>query len=207
MMGKYLLVAILVSLVSVGYAGAYTVGTASIPAPAVIPSGNGEALTTINLTVTSGTGNVTVSGPAEVGSSTLQSAYTAAQYASSYMGTNFSKYNFAYFIASASSNVTGPSAGAAMTLLAISALGHKQLRNDFTITGTISSDGSIGEIGGVYNKVDAAYQNGLDLVLVPKVPASSSEDELYLLVQTQFGIPLVQVANIPRRRHSPSTRG
>ena len=34
------------------------------------------------------------------------------------------------------------------------------------------------------------------MVLVPAVPARSAEAELYLLVQDQFGIPLVQVSNI-----------
>jgi hypothetical protein len=197
MQARNLFAMLLISTVLLAtYANAYVVGTAYILAPAVIPQNNGEALTVINLTVTSGTGLVSVGGPAIVGNSTVASAGTAAKYATGYLGLNFTKYNFAYTIQANSSNVTGPSAGAAMTLLAISALEHKPLRNDFTITGTINGDGTIGAIGGVYNKVQAAYQNGLDLVLVPAVPASSGEDELYLLVQSEFGVPVVQVQNI-----------
>lgn len=197
MQARSFFAALLISTVLLAsYANAYVVGTASILAPAVIPQNNSEALTTITLTVTSGNGGVAITGPAIVGNSTLQSAYTAARYASGYVGLNFTNYNFTYAIEANSSNVTGPSAGAAMTLLAVSALKHRPLRNDFTITGTVSSDGTVGAIGGVYNKVQAAHQNGLGLVLVPAVPASSGEDELYLLVQTEFRVPVVQVPNI-----------
>ena len=83
-----------------------------------------------------------------------------------------------------------------MTLLAVSALSHKQLRNDFTITGTISGDGSIGEIGGVYDKASAAAGAHLKLMLVPSTPPGSQDEVLYLLAQANFGIPLVQVSNI-----------
>ena len=194
MVSKYPLMAVLVSLMLIGFVNAYVIGTASIPAPAVIPNGGGT-LATINLTVTTGSGNVSVVGPAIVGESTLQSAQTAAQYASSYLHLNLTNYNFTYTIVSEDSNVSGPSGGAAMTLLAISALSHKQLRSDFTITGTILSDGTIGAISGVYNKVAAAYQDGLGLVLLPTA-TYSGESKLYLLVQAEFGIPLVQVSNI-----------
>ena len=193
-MRKYFLMAMLISIAATGCASAYTFGTASIAAPAVIPN-SGGALTLINLTVIGGTGNVTVVGPATVGSSTLQSAQEAAQYASAYLGLNFNNYNFTYTIESADSNVTGPSGGAAMTLLAISVLGHKNLRDNFTVTGTINGDGTIGAVGGVYDKVGAAYENGLKLVLLPDA-TYSGESKLYLLIQTEFGVPLVQVSNI-----------
>ena len=126
MMGKYLLVAILVSMIAVGCASAYTVGTASISSVAVIPNSTGS-LVTINLTVSSGIGNVTVSGPATVGSDTLQSAQTAAQYAANYLGLDFKSYNFAYTIEDLNTDVSGPSGGAALTLLAISALSNRKL--------------------------------------------------------------------------------
>ncbi len=178
-----------------------TVGTSFIHAPAVILFNNTGSLTNISVTITNGNGTVNVIGPAVVGQSTIQSAQTAAMYASTYTHHNESLYNFTYSIEDAGDNVSGPSAGAAMTMLAISAFDGKPLRPDFTMTGTISPDGGIGPIGGVYDKVAAAKANGMRLVLVPKVPGSSTEDELYLLVQTTFGIPLVQVANISQAAH------
>ena len=83
-----------------------------------------------------------------------------------------------------------------MTILAVSVLDDKPINTGFTMTGTISANGSIGEIGGVYDKVSAAKAAGINFVLVPKVSNTDPEDELYLLVQTNFGIPLIQVANI-----------
>ncbi len=197
--------AILASIIGIFMAsamcGAAVAGMSSIHAPAVILFNNTGSLTNISITITSGNGAVNVIGPVVVGQSTIQSAKVAAMYASIYTHHNESLYNFTYSIEDAGDNVSGPSAGAAMTMLAISAFDGKPLRSNFTMTGTISSDGSIGEIGGVYNKVAAAKASGMRLVLVPKVPSSSTEDELYLLVQTTFGIPLVQVANISQAAH------
>ncbi len=190
------LVASLAVFLLLDVAGAATVGFAKISAPAVIVSNNTGAMTAINLTVTNGSGNVVVVGPEVIGITTVQSAYTAAQYATAYLNLSFNNYNFTYAISDASENVSGPSAGGAMTLLAISALSHKQLRPNFTMTGTISSDGSLGEVGGVYDKVGAAADAGVKLMLVPSTPAGSQEDVIYLLAQTDFGIPLVQVSNI-----------
>jgi uncharacterized protein len=177
------------------------IGSAYIRAPAVILTNNTGSLTGITLVVTKGNGTVDVIGPAIVGISTLQSAQTAAAYASSYTNRTFKNYNFTYDINDSGGNVSGPSAGAAMTMLAVSALENKQLRTDFTMTGTISSNGSIGQVGGVYDKVSAAKIADVTLVLVPKVQPTDGEDELYLLVQTNFGIPLVQVANISQAAH------
>lgn len=172
-----------------------TIGTASIHAPAVILENNSGILTVISLTVTKGTGIVTISGPSEVGSSTLESAQTAAVAAANYLGINYKNYNFEYVI-NDSANVSGPSAGTAMALLAISALSHRQMLQNFTVTGTISPNDTIGEIGGVYDKISAASKDGMNFALVPKVPQSSFENELYYLTQETFNIPFVQVSNL-----------
>ncbi|MDE1870997.1 MAG: hypothetical protein KGI06_02030 [Candidatus Micrarchaeota archaeon] len=199
-MMKYIMVAVMMGFL-LSQAAAAVVGTASIRAPAVILANNTGSLTNISVVVTNGNGSVRILGPADVAASTIQSAYTAAIYASNYTGHNFSNYNFTYTIEDAGDNVSGPSAGAAMALLAVSAFNNRQLRSDFTMTGTIASNGSIGEIGGVYDKVGAAKVASMRLVLVPKVPKNDPENELYLLVQTNYGIPLVQVANVSQAAH------
>ena len=63
--------------------------------------------------------------------------------------------------------VDGPSAGALMTLLVISALENQKLRSDLTLTGTIDQYGHVGEIGGVIEKAKAAKENGKTLILLP----------------------------------------
>ncbi len=196
MSGKYILSMLVFGLILASYSMAAAVGSASIKAPAVIITNNTGSLTIINLTITNGNGNVSIKGPQYVASSTVYSARTAAYYASNYTNHKFNDYNFTYYIANAGDNVSGPSAGAAMSMLAVAAFDNRQLSNNFTMTGTILPNGSIGEIGGVYDKASAAKHDGMKFLLVPRVPQGSQEGELYLLVQTYFDIPLVQVANI-----------
>lgn len=170
------------------------VGSASVVAPAVVGNNTG-ALTHISVTVTSGTGYVTVTGPSSVANDTKASALDAAISAAQYLKLDYKNYNFTYNIADYNQSVSGPSAGAAMTLLAISAISGNRLVSNFTITGTISN-GSVGLVGGVYDKADAAGAYGLKFILVPAVSQGSEENELYYLIQNKFNIPLIEVQNI-----------
>ncbi|MCL5429945.1 MAG: hypothetical protein M1504_00520 [Candidatus Marsarchaeota archaeon] len=193
-MRKFLFATILSLALLISFAGAAIVGTASINAPAVVIENNTGVITQINLTVVNGNGTVEVIGPQVVGNSTLQSAEAAAMYASQYLNKNASNYNFYYNI-STLGNVSGPSAGAAMTIAAISALSGRPLVNGFTMTGTISGNGSIGPIGGVYDKIGAASADKLKFIMVPRINGGFYS-MLYLLSQDTFGIPVIQVSNI-----------
>ncbi len=192
-----LLLVIPLMLLAPSIAGAGSlVGTAKIEAPAVILFNNTGALTTINLTVMAGTGLVTITGPGTIAPSTQQSAELAVIAATGYLGKDFHNYDFNYHILNAT-NVSGPSGGMAMALLAISAISHKPLRSDlFTVTGTISSNGSIGEIGGIYDKIGAAAQRGMRFFIAPAVPAQSFESQLYLLASESFSMPIVQASTL-----------
>ncbi len=172
--------------------GAYAT---QIKAPAVLFNQDAGVVTTITVNVTPGNGDVAIKGPQVVNESTLQSAITAARYASTFVGVNETRYNFIYTIYNAS-NVSGPSGGMAMTLLAVTALQHRQLPSNFTITGTINSAGEAGEIGGIYDKAQAASKDGMHYIIVPEVPEGSFEQQLYYLVQQQFNIPLIEVSNV-----------
>ena len=81
--------------------------------------------------------------------------------------------------------VDGPSAGALMTLLTISAIDNKTRLNDsITLTGTIDNEGNIGAIGGVIEKAQAAKDGGKTLFLIP---GENSELVTYKLVEKHFG--------------------
>jgi hypothetical protein len=87
-------------------------------------------------------------------------------------------------------SVDGPSAGALMTLLAISAVEKKPIREDVTLTGTIDQDGNVGAIGGVVEKAQAAKEAGKSLLLLPRANAN-------LLLYTQqtrqyYGFTVIQ---------------
>ncbi len=78
------------------------------------------------------------------------------------------------------SSLDGPSAGAAATVALMAAIENEQVRGDGVITGTINSDGTIGQIGGlsifedgegnlhVMGKPAAAEEAGMKLLLVPE---------------------------------------
>ena len=64
----------------------------------------------------------------------------------------------------------GPSGGLMLTLAIYDKLTKGDLTNELTIvgTGTISSDGTVGEIGGVKYKLNGAIKADADIFLVPK---------------------------------------
>ncbi|HEU4878459.1 MAG TPA: endopeptidase La [Gemmatimonadaceae bacterium] len=61
----------------------------------------------------------------------------------------------------------GPSAGAAITLAIASVLSQRPIRRDTAITGEVTLRGRVLEIGGVKEKVLAAYRAGLRQVVMP----------------------------------------
>ncbi|HEX2205448.1 MAG TPA: S16 family serine protease [Longimicrobium sp.] len=61
----------------------------------------------------------------------------------------------------------GPSAGAAVTLALASSLSERPVRHDFSMTGEVTLRGKILEIGGVKEKVLAAYRAGIPNVIMP----------------------------------------
>ncbi|MEA2033020.1 MAG: S16 family serine protease [Euryarchaeota archaeon] len=96
------------------------------------------------------------------------SAETAAEVAARLTGTELNNVDVFFSIDAPAEIIGGPSAGAAMTIAAIAAIENRHLRDDVVITGEIRPDGSIGAVGGIIEKAEAAEEAGMSLFLVPQ---------------------------------------
>src|SRR5574341_144898 len=92
----------------------------------------------------------------------------AQQMACKQLEMDCSDYDFLFTIRSLPGIVGGPSAGGAAALLAASLLLNKTIPADIAMTGTINSGGTIGPVGGLKQKIEAAAGNHVRLVLLPK---------------------------------------
>lgn len=91
----------------------------------------------------------------------------AAIVASRVAGVRFSSCDFLASIKADSPIVGGPSASAAIAVAFSAALLGLPLRSDVVLTGMVLPDGSIGPVGGLKVKLEAAAQMGARVFLVP----------------------------------------
>ena len=137
----------------------------------VVQSG---VLLNISAEVKPGEGRVLVDTQPLMGLVFQDAANTAAHVAANRTGISLAGSDVIFSIRAPGQvpAVDGPSAGALMTLLAISAIDGKPLRTDITLTGTIDGDGNVGAIGGIPEKAQAAEDAGKALLLLPRENAN-----------------------------------
>lgn len=95
---------------------------------------------------------------------------TAAEVVSDYTDVTVSDKDVIVRLVNESENVIrvdGPSAGAIIAVMMLAGLQEKQLNPDILVTGAIESDGTIGSVGGLQGKADAAADYGAEMLLVP----------------------------------------
>jgi len=96
--------------------------------------------------------------------------------------------------------VGGGSGGAATTAAIFSAITGKKLNSSVVVTGTINSDGTIGQIGGVLEKAQAAAEYGKELFLVPK-----GQSKIDYYEKTAIVSEVVGGAVLTRYAYTPKT--
>jgi ATP-dependent Lon protease len=143
-------------------------------------------LINISAEVQPGKGRVLVQTTPLMGVVFQDAANTAVSVAENETGNNLSSSDIIFSINAKDQipAVDGPSAGALMTLLMISAIdSNVKLNDSITLTGTIDSDGNVGAIGGVFEKAQAAKAGGKTLFLIPR---ENNELVVYKDVERQF---------------------
>jgi predicted S18 family serine protease len=159
------------------------VSIASLQAPAVSQSVQNEgsrgsvartvvqrgSIMNISVEIGPGKGRVMVQTRPLMGVVFQSAANTAVAVAGNKTGFDLSKSDVIFSIDAGDkiSEVDGPSAGALMTLLTISAIEKQHINGSMTLTGTINNDGHIGAIGGVVAKASAAKGRGKTMILIP----------------------------------------
>jgi uncharacterized protein len=96
------------------------------------------------------------------------SARLAATMATSITGSDFQEHDFVIKVRSPTPAVGGPSAGGAMAVGFTALLLDVPVRQDVMMTGMINPDGSIGPVGGIIQKAEAAHLEGARLFLIPE---------------------------------------
>jgi len=112
-----------------------------------------------------------------VGKDTQTTGNIALSISQKLTNTKVTDFDIIFDIRANASEVDGPSAGAAMTLLAFSMLSERKLNPVVALTGTINSDGSVGMVGGVGPKSQAASKAGVKLFMIPLGEAVADLEE------------------------------
>lgn len=174
----------------------------------------------ISVEIRDGSGQVLVNTVVPTGVDFQTSARTAVMVAQNLTNYDLSKKDVIFSISSANQTelqaVDGGSAGGAMTVLLISDITGKPINTRVLMTGTIEPDGTIGQIGGVAEKADAAGNHGAKIFLVPVGQAVTQvqscderkeglftyrtctlqEKPLSDITQKEYGMRVVEINNI-----------
>ncbi len=142
----------------------------TIPIVADRSTENGDEgiLLSARVIVTNGTGHVFVDTNPYTQVDLQGSARLAAMVASDVLGIDQRMYDFYYIIDISSPIIGGPSAGGALTVATIAAINNWTLKPDVVMTGMINPDESIGPVGGIPFKLEAAAAKNATLFLIPE---------------------------------------
>jgi ATP-dependent Lon protease len=132
----------------------------------------GGELMTIEALCMPGTGKLTVTGQlGDVMRESVDAAYSFVRSRAAHLGIadmEFRESDMHLHFPAGAIPKDGPSAGIAVTLALASALSRRPVRRDLALTGEVTLRGKVLEIGGVKEKVLAAYRAGLREVIMPK---------------------------------------
>lgn len=160
-------ICIILIFLTAASARAEVLSFSKIQVPAVTSEGKG-VLTDLEIELVPGKGRLLLNTEPFAGIQTQNSERVAASIAQNFTGANLSDTDIVITFRAQAYIVDGPSAGAAMAVLMIATMQNKTLRNDTSLTGTIQPDGTIGPVGSIFEKAEAAAKEGYRIFLIPK---------------------------------------
>jgi len=138
------------------------------PAVKMTEAGLEGVISYITVEVGPGSGHVFVDTMPLTNLDTQASARLAAEVAEEVTGFDMEKHDVFITVRSEAPVIGGPSAGGVIAVALIAALLDLKVDPKVMMTGTINPDGSIGPVGGILEKAEAAAKAGATLFLVPE---------------------------------------
>jgi ATP-dependent Lon protease len=132
----------------------------------------GGDITFVEATRMKGKGSFTITG--QLGDVMKESAQAALSYIRAKAGEldidedSFSESDIHIHVPAGAIPKDGPSAGVTMATALVSLFSGRPVRSDLAMTGEVTLRGQVLPVGGIKQKVLAAYQAGLDTVILPK---------------------------------------
>lgn len=149
--------------------------TLIIPAVEKTEEGYKGSLATIEIFLKEGDGHVFVDTLPLTEIDTQASARIAKSAVEESLNIDMDKYDIFFVIRSDAPTISGPSAGGAMATGLLSIMLNITPDTKVAMTGTISPDGSIGKVGGIFEKAEAVAEKGVKILLIPRGQRMISE--------------------------------
>jgi uncharacterized protein len=176
--------------------------TVIVYAPAVTTQ-DGEnvgVISEMQVSVSTGDGSIFVETWPLSEIDTQASSRLAVAVAKKVTGIDTREYNFYYSIISNAPVIGGPSAGAILTVATIACINGWDVYPDVMMTGMINPDGTVGPVGGIYEKAKAASEFGITLFLVPQgqatVTVGEAQIDLTEYAPSEWGMEVREVLDI-----------
>jgi ATP-dependent Lon protease len=143
-------------------------------------TGAGGELMFIEALKMKGEGQIITTGSlGEVMRESIHAAHSYVRSKADMLGIDFSDFNeFDIHVHFPSGAIPkdGPSAGVTVTLVIASVMSERPIRNDIALTGEVTLRGKVLPVGGIKEKVSAAYRAGIYHVALPKENAKDIKD-------------------------------
>lgn len=184
---------ILLILIITAYSFTACSGSASMYVPAVV--GDSGGLVNLSASLTEGSGEVYLATFPYTGVTTQSSASSAAYFA--FKQSNISQVECDTLLKISGKNlasyVDGPSAGLTFSMIIYAAINNKIIPDNVMLTGSISKDGRVGQVGGVYEKAKAVAEKNITYFIVP--PNTFYERLLLKNLEKQYNLTILEVVN------------
>ncbi len=122
---------------------------------------------------------ITTGSLGEVMRESIQAAHSYVRSKSDMLGidaNDFREFDIHIHFPSGAIPKDGPSAGITVCLVVASVMSERPIRNDIAMTGEVTLRGKVLPVGGVKEKVSAAYRAGIKTVVLPKENQKDMKD-------------------------------